>query len=339
MKLNALIIIFTLLATSHASCPSIQRNVDYPGNDLDAGGHLGRVQGHLTLEQCDAWCRRSSACVGYTFIKNVKIGDNCAPKSSWNEATRKTGKSCCDSRQVTSDCSARVGLVQSVELDETRNCLYVTFAGKGHLLDNPHGYQRYRIYDHANCGKPDRIDALGMTNINWHGERLCVSLLHWINEWDRKSELSIDVEYKNAGGQKIFSSERFCPSGGACCTDESYVLGNTGQSCTEVCSGLGKTCLRDLSSVTRDTFQGLLKAAGLGKCRDDAGCGRQGTWWAHDQPAFVATGMGDANEQCCLGHKNIPTTGVDCGGRWPTVKRVCKCADKKVGRRLMQHGL
>jgi len=108
-------------------------------------------------------------------------------------------------------------------------------------------------------------------------------------------------------------------------SDEPYVLGNTGQSCAEVCSGFGKICSWDLSGVTRDTFKGLLSAAGLGICRDDAGCDHQGEWFANDQPAFVATGMGDANEQCCLGYKNIPTTGVDCDYSIPTVKRVCKC--------------
>merc|ERR1719433_197959 len=87
-----------------ASCPSIQSNVDYPGNDLNAGGMWGRVPGHLTLAQCDAWCRNDARCVGYTFVKSEKTRDNCAVKASWKESSRRAGTSCCDSRQITNSC-------------------------------------------------------------------------------------------------------------------------------------------------------------------------------------------------------------------------------------------
>jgi len=86
------------------ACPAVQSNVDFPGNDLNAGGMWGRVPGHLTRDQCAAWCKSDSRCVGYTFVKSQTSGDNCAVKSSWNEASRRPGSSCCDSQQITRGC-------------------------------------------------------------------------------------------------------------------------------------------------------------------------------------------------------------------------------------------
>jgi len=160
----------------------------------------------------------------------------------------------------------------------------------------------------------------------------CKSFDYFKNE--QKCDLSDHTEHE-VGGLKTDYSGNPYDHYSTVSSDESYVLGATGQTCTEVCTGFGKTCSKDLSGVTIDTFQGLLHAAGLGTCRDDAGCDRQGTWFANDQPAFVATGMGDVNEQCCLGHKNIPTTGVDCDASFATVKRVCKCEDSYL---LLQRG-
>jgi len=87
-----------------AACPAIQTNVDYPGNDLMAGGMLGRVPGHLTRDECAAWCKADSRCVGYTFIKSESKNDNCAVKASWDEGSKRTGSSCCDSQQITTGC-------------------------------------------------------------------------------------------------------------------------------------------------------------------------------------------------------------------------------------------
>jgi len=93
---------------SVTACPAIQTNVDYPGNDLNAGGMWGRVPGHLTREQCAAWCKSDSRCVGYTFVKTEPSADNCAVKSSWNEASRRPGSGCCDSQRITKGCMSAV---------------------------------------------------------------------------------------------------------------------------------------------------------------------------------------------------------------------------------------
>jgi len=84
-----------------AGCPAVQTNVDYPGNDLNAGGMFGMVPGHLTRDQCAAWCKADARCAGYTFFKSSTGGDNCSVKSSWVESSRHAGTSCCDSQQIT----------------------------------------------------------------------------------------------------------------------------------------------------------------------------------------------------------------------------------------------
>jgi len=83
------------------ACPAVQTNVDFPGNDLNAGGMYGRVPGHLTRDQCASWCKADARCVGYTFVKSQTSGDNCAVKSSWVEGSKRAGSSCCDSQQIT----------------------------------------------------------------------------------------------------------------------------------------------------------------------------------------------------------------------------------------------
>merc|ERR1711953_1370208 len=89
-------------------CPAVQTNVDFPGNDLDAGGMWGRVPGHLTREECAAWCKADSRCVGYTFVKTEPSADNCAVKSSWNAVSRRPGSACCDSQRITRGCISPV---------------------------------------------------------------------------------------------------------------------------------------------------------------------------------------------------------------------------------------
>jgi hypothetical protein len=86
------------------ACPAVETNVDYPGDNLDAGGWLGRVPGHLTRQQCAVWCKSDSRCAGYVFVKSQTSGDNCAVKSSWNGASRKPGSDCCDSQQINRGC-------------------------------------------------------------------------------------------------------------------------------------------------------------------------------------------------------------------------------------------
>jgi len=79
--------------------------MDYPGNDLNAGGASGRVPGHLTETECRVWCLRNTACAGYTFVKTAS-GDNCAVKSSWSTGSGRSS-TCCNSARINtgwSDC-------------------------------------------------------------------------------------------------------------------------------------------------------------------------------------------------------------------------------------------
>jgi len=46
--------------------------------------------------------------VGYTFVKTEPSADNCAVKSSWNEASRRPGSGCCDSQRITKGCMSAV---------------------------------------------------------------------------------------------------------------------------------------------------------------------------------------------------------------------------------------
>jgi len=87
------------------SCPDVQTNIDYPGNDLNAGGMYGRVRGHLpSAAACRAACKRLRGCVGYTFVKSERWPrDNCAVKSSWKEGSRRSS-SCCDSQKLDRNC-------------------------------------------------------------------------------------------------------------------------------------------------------------------------------------------------------------------------------------------
>ena len=93
---------------SLAICDTIQTNVDYGGNDLNAGGSSGRVKGNMaTVEQCRQACVDLPTCAGFTFVKTTTSGDNCAVKHTWVE-TSKSSSTCCDSARVTSACRAGI---------------------------------------------------------------------------------------------------------------------------------------------------------------------------------------------------------------------------------------
>ena len=56
------------------NCEETLIDVDYPGNDLNAGGYLGRAKGNMkTAEECRQACIDLPACVGFTFVKEEKI--------------------------------------------------------------------------------------------------------------------------------------------------------------------------------------------------------------------------------------------------------------------------
>lgn len=46
-------------------------------------------------------------------------------------------------------------------------------------------------------------------------------------------------------------------------------------------------------------------------------------WWAEDQPSYVSD-RSDGNYGKCVGYNNVPT-GVQCGGMFPTTRRLCAC--------------
>jgi len=61
-------------------CTDMEMNIDYPGNDLNAGGNLGRIKGNLpNAAACRKACANTNGCKSWTFVKGTK-GDNCAVK-------------------------------------------------------------------------------------------------------------------------------------------------------------------------------------------------------------------------------------------------------------------
>lgn len=109
---------------------------------------------------------------------------------------------------------------------------------------------------------------------------------------------------------------------------DGYILGAIGESCDAACSKLipkascdPKIDLNDSSSIFRE-----LRVS----CPLDNEDARNGTWWADDQPSFVAgkkgpSGVPDPNYHQCLGWKAIPAAGVPCSGSYVNTQRVCKC--------------
>ena len=79
--------------------------MDYPGNDLNAGGLYGRVPGNMkTADECRQACIALPDCVGFTFVKVETVRDNCAVKAAWVVSTANSNANCCDSAEVTDEC-------------------------------------------------------------------------------------------------------------------------------------------------------------------------------------------------------------------------------------------
>jgi len=88
---------------------SIEENVDYYGNDLNAGGKYGRIKGHLpNAEACNQACAETPGCKSWTFVKSEPAGrDNCAVKRTTKlQGNRRLNKGCCDSGEL---CVVRSG--------------------------------------------------------------------------------------------------------------------------------------------------------------------------------------------------------------------------------------
>lgn len=85
------------------SCMDVETNVDYNGNDLNAGGKFGRIKGHLpNAEACRKACLKTAGCKSWTFVKSEPAGqDNCAVKRTTKaQGNRSINRGCCDSGEV-----------------------------------------------------------------------------------------------------------------------------------------------------------------------------------------------------------------------------------------------
>ena len=101
-----------------------------------------------------------------------------------------------------------------MELDESAGRLYVSFASAS--LNNSAGFQRLIIHDLIDCDSPVEIVNRNLNTRDRRGTRMFLRLQNAMNEWDRNSELSIEVEYTESG-KTLTDDTRFCPSGGTCC--------------------------------------------------------------------------------------------------------------------------
>ena len=89
------------------TCDFIERNKDYGGNDLSAGGKDGRIPKIFkTAEECREACVAQKDCAGFVFVKSDLSNHNCAIKSKWDQ-TKGKDNSCCDSGRVTEKCRTK----------------------------------------------------------------------------------------------------------------------------------------------------------------------------------------------------------------------------------------
>ncbi len=111
-------------------------------------------------------------------------------------------------------------------------------------------------------------------------------------------------------------------------TWSTYVLGDLGDSCQTACTQSGgRACVPHVHTNDSDAIFARL---GVECYPGHAGDGsRNGTWWAPDQPSFVA-GKRDPRYRQCLGYKQVPYT-VDCGAAVSTTRRVCNCRARSPG--------
>ena len=93
------------------TCDVIERNRDYGGNDLSAGGKHGRIPKIFkTADECREACVAVKDCAGFVFVKSDISNHNCAIKSKWDQAKGKESN-CCDSGRVTEECRSK-GIIQ-----------------------------------------------------------------------------------------------------------------------------------------------------------------------------------------------------------------------------------
>eukprot|EP00392_Amoebophrya_sp_AT5.2_P001714 g1716.t1 len=85
------------------------------GNDLQAGGLFGRVDGHMdNYESCMGACALEPGCSGIAWVKADATGDNCAVKHSLDWASQRDGSGAlpfdrrCDSGEMTQDCRSAI---------------------------------------------------------------------------------------------------------------------------------------------------------------------------------------------------------------------------------------
>lgn len=96
-----------------------------------------------------------------------------------------------------------------------------------------------------------------------------------------------------------------------------YFLGPQGINCDEACAMHSRTCSPFINTGNTTTLFTDLDV----DCKFDSE-----PWWATNQPCFVS-GSSDPNFGKCLGYIDVPPTGVNCSGAFPTVQRVCRCVE------------
>lgn len=92
-----------------------------------------------------------------------------------------------------------------------------------------------------------------------------------------------------------------------------YFIGQTGQSCNEVCYEQGMNCN---PAIQTNNSTDIFTQLGV-SCTPDSE-----PWWAEDQPSYIS-GV-DPNHGKCLGYTGVPS-GVLCSGSFPASSRLCRC--------------
>ena len=117
------------------NCEETLIDVDYPGNDLNAGGLYGRVPGNMkTADECRQACIALPDCVGFTFVKVETVRDNCAVKAAWVVSTANSNANCCDSAEVTDECrGGMIHLMLRIFMFYNSNIFFMTFLFFLHL--------------------------------------------------------------------------------------------------------------------------------------------------------------------------------------------------------------
>lgn len=106
-----------------------------------------------------------------------------------------------------------------------------------------------------------------------------------------------------------------------------YFIGSQGDDCFKTCSLQGMNCLEH---VETNNSTAIFQKLGI-ECKADTK-----PWWAENQPSYCSD-KSDPNYGYCLGYINVPS-GVQCGGSYPTVRRLCACEDPNTYSKVSTFG-